>query len=563
MIKIYKLSIDILEKLEIFKIDCSNINYQISENLFKEIESIKLKGKIYNLKEDSVENENINKKLLKSKKSSKNYKNLSLFDLIKPILTPEVSFDIPTDLNFPHKLFDYQIQGIKFLLSNKAALLADQMGTGKTVMTTTALRILFIKGLVKKALIVAPSNLLNVWEEHIEKWAPELKYITLNDSKETRKLMYDVKSHVYIISYDTIKNDYKDSFPKLKAFFKDLDIIILDEAHNIKNKETYKSKAIKTLSKEIKYRWALSGTPLQNNIKEIISLLEFLLPEEKNIEKNSIEEIKDKLKSIMLRRLKKDVLKELPEKLPPEIEKFELSPIQKEYYEKYLNYEKNRLLDIYARFRYEKNFPLMFKQNIIFSLQKLRQICNFPPDSHHSPKANRLKEIVKELTEQKEKVVIFSNFIHEGIDKIYKNLIEILPKKSIEVFHGSLSQKEKEIAVKRFMEDDECYVFLGSINAAGEGLTLTKSSYLIFFDLHWNPAKVWQAEDRIHRIGQTKAVNIYNFITKNTVEEKILQKLEEKRKMINSLIDENISEIESVSLEELIDLIGLANQKIV
>jgi SNF2 family DNA or RNA helicase len=265
----------------------------------------------------------------------------------------------------------------------------------------------------------------------------------------------------------------------------------------------------------------------------------------------------------MLRRLKKDVLKELPEKLPPEIEKFELSPIQKEYYEKYLNYEKNRLLDIYARFRYEKNFPLMFKQNIIFSLQKLRQICNFPPDSHHSSKANRLKEIVKELTEQKEKVVIFSNFIHEGIDKIYKNLIEILPKKSIEVFHGSLSQKEKEIAVKRFMEDDECYVFLGSINAAGEGLTLTKSSYLIFFDLHWNPAKVWQAEDRIHRIGQTKAVNIYNFITKNTVEEKILQKLEEKRKMINSLIDENISGIESVSLEELIDLIGLANQKIV
>ncbi|MFN3788096.1 MAG: helicase-related protein, partial [Sulfurihydrogenibium azorense] len=99
--------------------------------------------------------------------------------------------------------------------------------------------------------------------------------------------------------------------------------------------------------------------------------------------------------------------------------------------------------------------------------------------------------------------------------------------------------------------------------AAGEGLTLTSSSYIIFFDLHWNPAKVWQAEDRVHRIGQTKAVNIYNFVTKNTVEEKIIQKLEEKKSIINNLIDDTVSEIESVSIEDLLDLIGLGNQNIV
>lgn len=160
-------------------------------------------------------------------------------------------------------------------------------------------------------------------------------------------------------------------------------------------------------------------------------------------------------------------------------------------------------------------------------------------------------------------MIVFSNFIQEGIGKIYKNLIEVLPQSSIVLYHGSLNQKEKQEAVKRFMKDKNCMVFLGSITAAGEGLTLTSSSYIIFFDLHWNPAKVWQAEDRVHRIGQTKAVNIYNFVTKNTVEEKIIQKLEEKKSIINNLIDDTVSEIESVSIEDLLDLIGLGNQNIV
>lgn len=118
---------------------------------------------------------------------------------------PSIDFDIPQDLTFPHRLFNYQIQGIKFLISNRSALLADQMGTGKTVMSTTALRILFMKGDVKKAIIIVPSNLISVWEEHLNLWAPEIQFVTIRDSKEGRKVLWNIDSHVYLISYDSLK----------------------------------------------------------------------------------------------------------------------------------------------------------------------------------------------------------------------------------------------------------------------------------------------------------------------------------------------------------------------
>ncbi len=551
---------------EIKKVFIKNINVninpiKISENLFQEIPSIKDFGKIYDLKNGSF----VYKNVLDSKKQYKGntkYRNLSLFDYVKPLLMPEIDLDIYSDLYFPSPLFNYQLQGIKFLLSNKSALLADQMGTGKTVMATTAMRILFIKGLIKKAVLIVPSNLINIWENHITKWAPELHFITINDNKEIRNILWQLHGHVYIVSYDTIKNDFKEKAFLMKEFSKNLDLIILDEAHNIKNRETLKARVVKSIAKKTEFKWALSGTPLQNNLGEIFSLLEFLKPDVKKEENLSYEHLKEILKSIMLRRLKKDVLSDLPEKLPPEIEKFELSPIQKQYYESYLNHEKNRLKSLYHRIKHEKNFTFMMKQNIIYSIQKLRQICNFSPESINSPKADRLKEIVNELVSQKEKVVVFTNFVNEGIDKIYKNLITVVKPNNIVSYHGSLNQNEKNNAVKRFVEDENCYIFLGTINAAGEGLTLTSSSYVVFFDLHWNPAKMWQAEDRVHRIGQKNKVNIYTFITRNTVEEKILSKLEEKKAMINEIIDSQKSDIESISLDDLFDFIGFTSNLI-
>jgi SNF2 family DNA or RNA helicase len=334
----------------------------------------------------------------------------------------------------------------------------------------------------------------------------------------------------------------------------------LDEAHNIKNKEALKTKAVKFVSKNAKYRWALTGTPLQNNIKEFLSLYEFLFPEKKLNENITPEETKDLIKPIMLRRLKKDVLKDLPEKLPPIVEKLNLSPKQISEYQYVLGIEQERIQNIIEKHKKEKNFKFILKQNIIHSIQKLRQICNFPSNSIESPKAERLKEIISELIENDEKIVIFTNFYNYGVERIFKYLTKYISPSKIVQFHGKMNSKEKKNAVKRFQEEN-VNIFIGTIGAAGEGLTLTQSNYAVFFDMHWNPAKMWQAEDRIHRIGQKNKVIIHTLITKDTIEEKILYKVEEKKKLINQVVDGVKYKHEDIEIEDLLELIGLGEKR--
>ncbi len=540
--------------IETYRLFSSENMFEVSENLLKPLPDFDKIGKIYTGK--SIE-ELIKNETKKNKKERLKYKNLSLLDLLKPILMPQIDFDIPSDLNFYKPLFNYQIQGIKFLITNKSALLADQMGTGKTVMSTTAMRILFIKGKIKKALIVVPSNLISVWEEHLYRWAPEIQSLTINEEPDIRNIMWDLSSHVYLISYDTLKSDYKRKENLLKKFKADVDLVILDEAHNIKNPDTIKSKAVKFISKNSKYKWALSGTPLQNNLKELLSLYEFLNPEYKIEGVISQEEAKKLIQPIMLRRLKKDVLPELPDKLPPEIEKFNLNPQQKEEYETVLYNERERIEYLIDKHKNEKNYKFILRQNLIYSIQKLRQICNFPKNSIESPKVERLMDMVAELIQNDEKVVIFTNFLKEGIEKISKNIKHRFDSDIFVTYHGKMNPAQKKDAIDKFRNEKNKYIFIGTIASAGEGLTLTEASYAVFFDLHWNPAKIWQAEDRIHRIGQKNKVNIYNYVMNDTVEELIVKKLNEKRVMIENVIDDIEQTEEVVSLDDLFEFLNI------
>ncbi|WP_456401241.1 DEAD/DEAH box helicase [Persephonella sp.] len=554
-----KISVNLVEDINIQTESVFNDSFcDVSENLVKPLPDVKNVGKLF-IKLDTELEEILREETESDRKvSKKDYKNLSIFDLLKPVLMPSIDFDLPQDLTFPHKLFNYQIQGIKFLISNRSALLADQMGTGKTVMSTTALRILFMKGDIKKAVVVVPSNLLSVWEDHLKEWAPEIQFVTVNENREGRKILWNLDSHVYLISYDTLKNDYKHFRNHLEKFRLTVDLVLIDEAHNIKNPSALKTKAVKFISRLSKYKWALSGTPLQNNIKELLSLYEFLFPDEQKRESITEEEARELIRPVMLRRLKKDVLKELPEKLPPEIEKFDLSPSQQLEYDAILGKEIERIESIIEKFQGEKNFNFILKQNIIHSIQKLRQVCNFPSKGFDSPKMTRLREIITELIKNDEKVVVFTNFVKFGIEKIVNNLSYYINPDYIVQYHGSMRPDEKIKAVKEFKSNKNKYIFIGTIASAGEGLTLTEASYAVFFDLHWNPAKIWQAEDRIHRIGQRNKINIYNFVMRNTVEERILQKLDEKRRMIQNVIDGVDTKIdEAVTVDDLMEFIGL------
>ena len=550
------MSVNLLEKEQII-VKFDRLETFVSENLVKNPVSYKIIGKTFS-KNESFDVKQLANLKKKEKKQAKPAKNLSIFDLLIPVLNPQVNLDFTLNLNLPSPLFSYQIEGVKFLISRNAALLADQMGTGKTVQTTTALRILFMQGKVKKALIVVPSSLLPVWEEHLKKWAPELIFISINEKKDLRKVLWDTKAHVYIISYDTLKADFKENEKLLEKFSKDLDIVILDEAHNIKNPDTLKSKAVNFVSRNAKYRWALSGTPIQNNLFELLSLLQFLKPEEDIPNNLTEEQAKTLLEGIMLRRLKQDVLKNLPEKYPMRVEKLELSPLQRLEYEEILGIEQERIANLLEKHKKSKKFKFIVKQNIIQSIQKLRQVCNFPSSSPNSPKMERLKEIVREIRQNNEKIVIFTNFYNKGVQKIYQSLIGEFSSENIALFHGKMRAKDRKVSIKKFKEDENCFIFIGTIGAAGEGLTLTESSYVLFFDMHWNPAKMWQAEDRVHRIGQKKDVIIHALIMKDTIEEKIYQKIKEKEQLINQVVDGVKKEtIEEASIEDLLEFIGL------
>ena len=550
------MSTQILENQKVIFFD--RIDTEISKNLIKNPVSYKIIGKTFS-KDESFDIKELLKETSKKKTKPKSQpKNLSIFDLLIPVLNPQVNLDFALDLNLPSPLFNYQIEGVKFLISKPAALLADQMGTGKTVQTTTALRILFMQGKVKKALIVVPSSLVPVWEEHLKKWAPELVFVSINEKKDLRKILWETKAHVYLTSYDTLKADYKDDKKLLEEFSKNLDIVILDEAHNIKNPETLKSKTVNFVSKNARYRWALSGTPIQNSLDELTSLLQFLKPEEILPDNLSEENARQILEKIMLRRLKQDVLKSLPEKYPMKVERLELSPLQRLEYDEVLGIEQERISNLIEKHKKSKKFKFIVKQNIIQSIQRLRQICNFPSNSLDSPKMERLKEIIQQIHQNEEKIVVFTNFYNKGVEKIYQALLKTYRPENIATFHGKMKQKDRKEAIKRFKEDENCFVFIGTIGAAGEGLTLTESSYALFFDMHWNPAKMWQAEDRIHRIGQKNNVIIHSLIMKDTIEEKIYQKIKEKEQLINQVVDGVKREhSEDVSIEDLLEFIGL------
>lgn len=492
-------------------------------------------------------------------------RNLDFKELIVRMNEPEDEFYKIPEAVAP-VLRDYQVTGFNWLKLISGfgfgGILADDMGLGKTLQVLTYLQSEKERAEGGTSLIVAPTSLVYNWMSEVEKFIPSLKVLLLVGSKEERKEKLEAieEADIVITSYTMVRNDI-DLYKKL--MFKNC---ILDEAQHIKNYASKTSKAIKTLN--ARTRFALTGTPIENALSELWSMFDFVMPgylhgitkfrkdyETPIVKKQdsvALKRLKKQVNPFIIRRLKTDVLSELPEKIENEVV-VELNEEQKKVYLGYLEKIKGELVAEIAANGYEKS-----QMKILAALTRLRQICCDPAlflDGYDggSGKLDLLDELLDELFEGQHRVLLFSQFT-----SMLAVIKEHLEAKGIEYYYldGATKADVRHQMVSDFNEG-QCGIFLISLKAGGTGLNLTGADTVIHFDPWWNPAVEDQATDRVHRIGQKKVVHVLRLITKGTIEEKIYHLQEKKREMINNVIQPGETFISKMTEEEIRDLLEI------
>ncbi|MFO1052916.1 MAG: DEAD/DEAH box helicase [Planctomycetota bacterium] len=451
---------------------------------------------------------------------------MTVWDLLLPLLHPPLPLGAGAEsCDLPHPLYRYQVDGIVFLRDARSALLADEMGTGKTVMSTVAMRLLFRSGALRRALVVVPLSVVGVWDRHLAEWAPELGVTVVHGDARTRWADWRCPAHVWITTYDVLRGDLCASGrndPLLPVdIARSFDLVLLDEAQSIKNAASGRTRAVLQLAPA--RRWALSGTPIENRIEDLQSLFDFLkprlLPQEGLTPALAAELIAPYVK----RRTKKDVMRELPPKIRQD-EWLELDPAQRQAYQ---------IAEDRARSELEELGDRVTRVHVFTRIAELKRICNFAPGNASSPKLRATVEKVEEIAAGGKKVLIFTQWVDEGVLRI----AEALRPFGVVTFDGSMDAAQREAAVKTFREDPTVTAFVATVKSAGVGLTLTEASYVIHFDHWWNPAWMWQAEDRAHRRGQTEPVNVYSLWMTDTIEARVHALLEQKGMLHEEIID--------------------------
>lgn len=437
----------------------------------------------------------------------------------------QVSFDArwANNLNFPDQCLPYPFQweGIKALADSDGFILADDMGTGKTIQALLAARLLFQKGLIKTMLVLAPISVLPQWQREAARWAGLLMVDLVRGSPADRKTLWLKPGHIKLTAYETLRQD-QDWLAEKQAL--KYDLVVLDEAQRIKNPGTGTAHAVKRV--EAGRRWALSGTPLENRLEEVRAICSYIRP---GLLKNSIltpQRAKSLLKPHLLRRRKEDVLKELPPK-----EEFaiwlKMGDKQQAAYDEM---EKQRVLEL------SKN-EVITANNILTLILELKKICNRDPRSGESIKGEWLRDNLEDVAEAGHKALVFTQFRQPqfgGSEWIADELKQFQPMNYCEAKSDKLQQE----FLDDFEQDPERKIFIGHPRTAGLGLNqLVAANYVIHFDHWWNPALTNQATARAHRPRQTKKVFVYHLWVEGTIEEMILGKLKTKQALFDETID--------------------------
>ncbi len=474
---------------------------------------------------------------------------------------PFIFSEMPTEVHA--SLRPYQVEGVQWLerlrLMYLNGILADDMGLGKTLQTIVALT-QHHKIHDKPSLVICPTSLLYNWKEELHKFHPKFKTIVIDGVPNQRKKMIaSAKDYdVVITSYSLLQKDVDQYLENVFNY------VILDEAQHIKNRGTRNAKSVKLLKSD--YRLILSGTPIENSLDELWSLFDFLMPGflntyERFIEKyirvsgdeqhRNLEYLRKKVAPFILRRMKADVLKDLPP-ISELVYHCKLSEVQLDLYRSYAASARDELTKLVERDGFDK-----VQIHVLATLTRLKQICCHPAifaketaEVGDSTKYDMMMEMLQTLIESKHKTVIFSQ---------YTKMLQIMKKdfeeRGIKFAYLDGTSKDRLQIVKDFNENAEITVFLVSLKAGGTGLNLVGADTVIHYDMWWNPAVENQATDRVYRMGQTQNVSVYKLVTLNTIEEKIVEMQRRKKGIVKKVVSSDDEIMSRLTWEDVLELL--------
>ena len=488
----------------------------------------------------------------------------------KTLNDQDVLKNVDLSKNLKCSLRKYQKDGVNWLrfLENRGfcGILADEMGLGKTVQTLAWLQLDRSEKNQKNlpALIICPTSLVENWAEEVKRFTPDKSTLVLQGSDRHKDWNNIPNYNIIITSYALMRRDID------KHLDFTYSVAILDEAQQIKNRTTQNALAAKKI--QANHRLVLSGTPIENSVTDLWSIMDFLMPGYLGDHKTFHEKyelpiihggtegdlaqikLKRKLHPFLLRRLKKHVAKDLPPKIE-RIASCKLTPDQLLVYQQLLNASKNRIEKMVEKDGFNKS-----RMEILKTLLRLRQTCNHIDLLHlkdiksknPSGKMDLFFSLLNEAIDSSHRILVFSQFT--GMLSILKNELE---KKDIKYCYLDGSTKNRQDIVKLFNRDHSIPVFLMSLKAGGTGLNLTGADMVIHFDPWWNPAVENQATDRAHRIGQKRTVYSVKLITKGTIEEKVVALQESKKNIIDSTLTTDDQVMQKLTWEDVQKLLEL------
>ena len=544
----------------------NNSNIEFIQNITKDIDIDYSKIKDNNIKMPVYRSFYLEKVLEKSKFISAN-RDENYKKFVNGLTKTKAELDKTMSKHLNASLREYQIIGFNWLKTldeyGVGGILADDMGLGKTVQILSVIATYIDEAKVPKpTLVVCPSSLTLNWQSEINKFTNGISSIVVHGTLEERqKQIKDMpKYNIIITSYELLKRDIQE-YQKYNYDFK---YIVADEAQYIKNNNTKNAKAIKEIKAETRY--ALTGTPIENSLSELWSIFDFIMPGYlfsykkfkelyetpiiKENEKETMEKLKKLINPFVLRRIKKEVLTELPDKTVTVLNS-QMTEEQRDIYMAYLVKAKKNVAEEIKENGIEKS-----QIKILALLTRLRQICCHPSlfiDNYKgtSGKLNQCLEILKDAINSNHKILLFS-----GYTSMLEIIEKMLKEENIKYLKltGQTKVGDRMNLVDEFNQNEEIKVFLISLKAGGTGLNLTSADMVIHYDPWWNLSAENQATDRTYRIGQKRNVQVYKLITKDSIEEKIYELQKRKETLIDTMLSTNQTFISKLSKEEILSL---------